>query len=154
MWIWLECCKISLVFTAFIQYIEVHNLKFLMKAFKIYTYHHRLKWNRLSNTCTCTFIHVNCLSFIIRELTCVSLIKLKMHSWICMNINRDNSRMAEECEALARRLSESVQLESERDNIQALENQSQKLGQEIQLLCGWVSSERGAGIREKFCIVF
>lgn len=44
--------------------------------------------------------------------------------------------MAGECEALARRLSESAQLESERDDIQALENQSQKVGQEIQLLCG------------------
>lgn len=44
--------------------------------------------------------------------------------------------MGGECEALAQRLSESAQLESEREDIQALENQSQKVGQEIQLLCG------------------
>lgn len=137
---------------ALIHYMrDVMRAKVLRKKpgcepLELYKFHLWLEWYRFSNTYTS--IHVNCLSFIIPKFTRSSLIKITMHSWIWVNINRDNNRMGGECEALAQRLSESAQLESERDDIQALENQSQKVGQEIQLLCGWVRSEGGRGTRK------
>lgn len=146
-WVFVFNCN-----NALIQYMwDVMRVKVLRKKpgwepLKLYKFHLWLDWYRFSNTYTS--IHVNCLSFIIPKFTPSSLIKITMHSWIWVNINRDNNRMAGECEALARRLSESAQLESERDDIQALENQSQKVGQEIQLLCGWVRSEGGRGTRK------
>lgn len=48
--------------------------------------------------------------------------------------------MAEEYAALAERLSESVRLDTEKEDTHALEVQGQQIHQEIQLLCGSVGN--------------